>query len=106
MKTTIFALSFLCFLCATTAFGQSAPVLPNYPQPIQMSDHPQHATEHAMATESSLLGTSAYGYAQGEQPLAQFGTLKQETPLGDIARAYRKDRAAAAAAKPEKTLEK
>ena len=104
MKTTIFALSFLCLLCATTAFGQSAPVLPNYPQPIQMSDHPQHATEHAMAQESSLLGTSAYGYAQGERPLSDFEqSLKPETPLGDIARAYRKDRTTAA--KPAKVTE-
>lgn len=46
-----------------------------------------------MALESSLLGSSTYSYAQGEQPLWEFGTLKQEVPLGDVARAYRKDHA-------------
>jgi hypothetical protein len=102
MKTTIVA---LCFLCASAAFAQNAPVLPNTPQPLQMSDHPQHASEHAMAQESSLLSCSAYSYAQGERPLSEFGgNLKQETPLGDIARAFRKDRTTAA--KAAKGLEK
>jgi hypothetical protein len=89
MKITIFA---LCFLCATAAaFGQTASVLSNNPQPMQMADHPQQASQHAMAQESSLLGASAYSYAQGEQPVVDFGTLPRETPLGDIARAYRKE---------------
>jgi len=91
MKTTIVALSFLCFLCATTAFGQLAPVLPNTPQPIQMQDHPQHASEHAMALESSLFGNSPYTYAQGEVPLADLGSPVYQTPLGDIARANKKE---------------
>jgi hypothetical protein len=97
MKTTICALCFLGF-CATAAFAQNAPVLANIPQPLQMAEHAQHASEHSMAQESSLLGTSSYTYAQGEQPLAQFGTLPRETPLGDVARAYRREHAAAARA--------
>jgi hypothetical protein len=102
MKITIVA---LCFLCATAAFAQNAPVLPNTPQPLQMADHPQHASEHAMAQESSLLSCSAYGYAHGERPLSDFGgTLKPETPLGDIARAFRQDHTTAA--KAAKVLEK
>ena len=88
MKTTIFA---LCFLCATAAaFGQTASVLSNTAQPLSMPEHIQQASQHAMAPESSLLGASAYSYAQGEQPVVDFGTLRRETPLGDIARAYRK----------------
>ncbi len=87
MKTTFFA---FCFLCATAAFGQTAGVLSNNPQPTEVPDHPQHASEHAMAQESNLLGSSAYSYAQGERPLWDFGSAKQEVPLGDIARAYRK----------------
>jgi hypothetical protein len=106
MKITTFAFCFLGFLCATAAFGQTAPVLTNNPQPVQMQEHVQHASEHAMAQETSLLSTSTYTYAQGERPLSDFeGTLKPEVPLGDIARAYRKERAAAPA-KPEKTTEK
>jgi hypothetical protein len=92
MKTTIFALFFLCGTVA--AFGQTASVQSNNPQPIYMpDDRPQHAAQHAMGLESSLLGTSDYSYAKGEQPVGDFGTLPQETPLGDIARAYRKEHA-------------
>lgn len=88
MKITIFA---FCLLFATAAFGQTAAsVLSNTPQPTVIPEHIQHATQHAMATENSLLGNSAYTYAQGEQPVVDFGSLKQETPLGDVARAYRK----------------
>lgn len=91
MKTTIFALCLLCFLCATTAFGQNAPVVSNIPQPVQMQEHPLHAAEHSMARESSLLSASPYGYAQGEVPLAELGSLEYQTPLGDVARANRKE---------------
>jgi hypothetical protein len=56
-----------------------------------MPEHIQQASQHAMAPESSLLGASAYSYAHGEQPVVDFGTLPRETPLGDIARAYRKE---------------
>jgi hypothetical protein len=87
MKTTIFA---FCFLCATAAFGQTANILTNNPQPLIFPEHPQHASEHAMAQESNLLGCSAYSYAQGERPLWEFGSVKpQEVSLGEVARAYR-----------------
>jgi hypothetical protein len=96
MKTAIFA---ICFLCATgAAFGQTGSVLSNTASPVQMPDHPQHATEHAMARESSLLTTSSYSYAKGEVPLAELGSLPYETPLGDVARAYRKEHATVAKA--------
>jgi hypothetical protein len=91
MKITIATLSFLCFLCATSAFGQSAPVPSNIPSPIQMQEHPQHASEHPMALEANLLGASPYGYAQGEVPLAELGSITYQTPLGDIARTNRKE---------------
>ena len=89
MKTTLFA---FCFLCATAAFGQSAPVLSNTPSVLVVPDHVQHASQHEMGKETSLLAspTSAYSSGQGEQPIWQFGTEKREIPLGDIARAYRK----------------
>jgi hypothetical protein len=87
MKITIVA---FCFLCATAAFAQSAPVLSNNPQELVMISHEQHASQHAMGQEVSLFGcTSPYTYAQGEQPVWEFGTAKQEVPLGDVARAYR-----------------
>ena len=96
MKTTIVA---LCFLCATAVLGQSAPVLSNVPSMLQMQDHPQHAAEHAMAPESSLLSSnSSYTYAQGEVPLAELGSPMYQTPLGDIARANKKEHTTAAKA--------
>jgi hypothetical protein len=93
MKRTIFA---FCFLCGTAAaFGQNASVLGNNPQPIQMpDDRPQHASEHAMGTESSLLSSGTISYAKGEVPLAELASPMYHTPLGDIARAYRKEHAA------------
>lgn len=95
MKTTLFLTVFF-LACATAACAQSAPVLPNNPQPMVMTEHPVHAAQHAMGEESSLLGgaVSAYTYAQGERSLWEFGpSAKRETPLGDVARAYRKDHA-------------
>ncbi len=93
MKTTIIV---VCFFCATAAFAQSAPVLSNTPSLVAFLDHPQHASDHAMAKETTLFSSmSPYTYAQGEVPLAELGSLPYETPLGDIARAYRKEHAEA-----------
>lgn len=95
MKTTLL-LSIFCFACATAACAQTASVLSNTPQPTVMADHPLHASQHAMGAETSLLSADAstYTYAQGERPLWEFGSsAKRETPLGDVARAYRKDHA-------------
>jgi hypothetical protein len=90
MKTL---LGFL-FLGAVAAFGQTAPSLSSQVTPIQMSDHPQHATYNRMASESPLVGAGpdTYSYAQGELPLWELGPLSQPVPLGDVARAYRKER--------------
>lgn len=92
MKITIFV---LCFLCASAAaFGQTASVQSNNPQPIYMpDDRPQHAATHAMASESSLLTSGTISWAKGEVPLSELGTPIYHTPLGDIARAYRKEHA-------------
>jgi len=89
MKTTIIV---FCLLCATAAFAQNGPILSNTPAPVVMAEHPLHASEHALAAETSLFsGMSPYTYAKGEVPLAELGSLPYETPLGDVARAYRKD---------------
>jgi hypothetical protein len=90
MKTTLFA---LCFLCATAAFGQNAPVLPNNPQPTQFVDHAQHAAPHTMGTEGTLLGDSVYATEHGERPMSDFPmgvTATNERSLGDIARELKK----------------
>jgi hypothetical protein len=72
---------------------------------LRIPENPLHASEHEMATEQSLLKSSAYSYAQGERPLWEFGPISQPpVPLGDVARAYRT--AHAQAKKAEVILEK
>jgi hypothetical protein len=101
MKTLIFV---ACFFCATFAFSQTASVVVANPQPLEMSGHTEHASQHAMGQESSLLMQSSYSYAKGEVPLADLASPIYETPLGDVARAYRKEHANAP--KAVKVLEK
>jgi hypothetical protein len=92
---TIFLL--FCGLCATAAFGQNvgsaASVLNAEPAPIAVTSHPAHATQKAMLSEQSLLGTSSFTYAHGERPLWEVAPKKVEVPLGDVARTYRKEHA-------------
>lgn len=105
MKITLFV---LFILCTASAFGQiGAAVLSNQPQVIQSPSHPLHAEMHAMATEQPLVGggPGTYTYAQGERPLWEFGSpLPEPTPLGDVARAVRKEKLAVK--KAEIVLEK
>jgi hypothetical protein len=103
MMKTIFCALFL--LCATVAFSQSAPVLSSTSQPMTMNDHVQHASVHAMGQENTLLDTTVYSFAKGEVPLSELGSIEYETPLGDVARAFRKEHAALPA-KATKVLEK
>lgn len=65
--------------------GQQAP----YTNTYVMQDHPQHASNHDLATEQSLLGSGSIHEAHGERPLWEFGSDKVERPLGDVAREYR-----------------
>jgi len=90
MKSTLFL---LCLLSATAALGQSyaATALSYEPQPLQMINHPAHATQHAMATEQNLLDSCTYLYAQGERPLWEVAPIKVAVPLGDVARFYREE---------------
>jgi hypothetical protein len=92
MKTTVILV--LCFLCATVAFGQSAGGSlgsASMSSSIQMPSHPQHAAQAPMALEESLLDHSGYLIVQGERPLWEVQPLSPKVPLGDIARALRKD---------------
>lgn len=98
-------LAIFIVLLSTAALSQTAPVLSNEAQMVQVHDHPQFASQHAMAAEHSLFSSGdTYSYAQGERPLWEFPSDVKPTPLGDVARAYRKEKAAAK--KAEKVLEK
>ena len=103
MKIT---LAVLFLLCTAAAFGQTGgAVIPNQPQIIEPASHPLHADVHALATEESLVGGGGVSYAQGERPLWEFGPVSDPPPpLGDVARAYRKERVSAK--KAEVILEK
>jgi hypothetical protein len=93
MKITLFV---LFLLAAATAFGQAASTVSSEAQMLQVPDHPLHAEQHALATEHSLLG-GTFTYAQGERPLWEFAPVSQPlptTPLGDVARSFRKEKLA------------
>lgn len=92
-------------LFTASAFAQNGAVLNGNVQPFQVMDHAAHASQHPMAQESTLLDTSTYTYAHGEVPLAELGSISYQTPLGDIARAYKKEHAAMAV-KATKVIEK
>lgn len=83
-------------LCSAAAFGQAG-ALSSQVTPIQMVDHPQHASLTPMACERPLVGGTpdAYAYAQGERPLWEFGPVSQPVSLGDVARAHRKEKVTA-----------
>lgn len=78
-------------LCASAAFGQAVLAQPSYTQTLVMVEHPQHASQHELAQPQDLLEHSGYTYAKGELPLSDFVYPSQPEPLGDIARAYRKE---------------
>jgi hypothetical protein len=101
MKTVIAA---MIFLCSAAAFGQVG-ALSSEVAPLEMTDHPQHASFAPMATAQSLVGgPSEFAWAHGERPLWEFGPVSQPLPLGDVARAYRREKQAAK--KAEVVLEK
>ncbi len=93
MKTT---LTILFLLFAASCFAQSVSVMPMNGATFVVQDHAAHADYHSMATENSLIGGQPGGvsYAQGERPLWEFGPFSTPTPLGDVAREYRKEKLA------------
>ena len=92
MKNTLLVVIILC--AASACFGQAAGAISSEPVIIQVPSHPMHAEQHSLASEHSLVGggPSTYSYAQGERPLWEFGPVSQPVPLGDIARAVRKEK--------------
>ena len=92
MKTTLFV---LCLLCAAMAFGQSS-VTPTLTSTVQFYDHAQRANPQGLGREESL--TQSYGTVyieHGEMPLSEVRLpVVHVTPLGDVARAQKKEHAA------------
>jgi hypothetical protein len=92
--------------CASAAaLGQAGGSISGDAAPLQITGHPQHATFGTMATAQTLVGGPSDGMsAHGERPLWEFGPISQPVPLGDVARAYRKEKQTAK--KAEFVLEK
>ena len=90
---TVFCL--FCVFFAAAAFGQNVggglSALSNEPIRIAVPDHPEHASQKPMLMEQSLLDTSTFTSAHGERPLWEVAPVKEEVPLGDVARAFRKE---------------
>ena len=60
------------------------------PQMIVLEDNPQHASQVDLAPEHDLLERGGSHSAHGDRPLWEFMPEPVVTPLGDIARDYRK----------------
>jgi hypothetical protein len=93
MKSALVAV-FLFF--ASAAFGQnmaSVGAMSSQPYIFEMPSHPLKATEKPLKTAESLLESSASTYAQGERPLWEFAPQTNPQPLGDVARALKKEHA-------------
>jgi len=83
----------VALLAVPAALGQNVGSISSQVVPVYVPDHPQHAEQHSMATEHSLVGSNeTYSYAQGERPLWEFGPFTEPTPLGDVAREVRKEK--------------
>ena len=89
MKKLLFA---ACFLFATSAFGQvGTSSLSSQITEYTFASHPAKADFKEMGHPQNLLDSSGYTYAQGERPLWEVAPESHEIPLGDIARAIRKE---------------
>lgn len=92
MKTTIFMLLFLCSAAALAQVGGGSFGSPAMSDPMSMASHASHAGPQQLAQEQSLLeGTGQVYIAHGEVPLWEVAPKDPPAvPLGDVARAYRK----------------
>jgi hypothetical protein len=99
MKSFSILILAMCIFCAVGAFGQvnatamSAPV-----EGFQMADHSEVAARQPLGREMDLLEGSQTTFSQGEIPLWEAMEMmppRPVTPLGDLARAIRKEHALA-----------
>lgn len=80
--------SFLLF--ASLTWGQSGvPVLNGQPQPLRLAGNSQRASAAPMGEQQSLLSSGTYSSGKGERPIWEVAP-SCSTPLGDTARALRK----------------
>jgi hypothetical protein len=85
-----------CIFFASLTWGQaSLSVMNGQPQPLHQASNPKHASQVPMSREESLLSSGAYTSGKGERPLWEVAPPSHTTPLGDVARALKKEHEAA-----------
>ena len=101
MKNILLAACFLICtgtVCTSAAFAQSvagATAMSGDAQMLQMPGHPSHASEKSMDSAKSLFTGSGSSFAKGEIPLWEVAPTTVVVPLGDSARALKKEHAEA-----------
>ena len=91
MKKNLIAVCFV--LCAGACLAQSAGVgstLSNEPQMLVMPSHQATASERALSTGKNLFTGSGSVSAKGERPLWEVAPNNVPVPLGESARALKK----------------
>ena len=93
MKSLLLA---VCVLGASAAFGQAAtPSVSSQAHSYTFESYPAHASRQSLAMDRGINGNEIMVYAQGERPLWEVATIVPEVPLGDSARALRREHASA-----------
>jgi len=88
---TIFLIPLLLLL-GVGAFGQCCQSSgPSMTGGWSAPDHSQRAMHHSLATEYDLREIGGVTMARGELPAWEVMSPVEETPLGDVARDYRKE---------------
>ena len=87
----------VCIACAAGASAQSlaGSARSSQPQIFVMPEYTQHASQTSLASGHDLLEHSGVTSAHGERPLWELMPEARVTPLGDSARALRKEHVAA-----------
>jgi hypothetical protein len=93
---TLFFLFVVCVFCAVGAVAQvSGGTMNAQPQALVMPGHPMRATQTVLPAGQSLMERSGSTSAHGQRPLWEVMPEAQGVPLGDTARAWRKEHATA-----------
>jgi len=95
MKTTLFVLCLFCAAGAVAQGGIQGSVLSNEVSIFHMPSHVERASRQSVTQGQSLLEASGSSYARGEKPLWEVAPQTVVVPLGDTARALRKQHAEA-----------
>lgn len=91
MKTLLVMFCFLTTSAALAQISAGGSVLSNEPAVTSFTSHTARATQQVVAEQQSIMERSEPLVAQGERPLWEVAPKITAVPLGDIARALRKE---------------